>query len=140
MLYEVGDYVNRAGHHRHTYYIISHSEILGYTPQQRRLIAAIARYLGKSRPATEDVPMKAVDPADRDNVQRAILLLRLARALNLGRSRAVERVRVGLRSGGVRLTLVPRRRMGVDLEHWAAEKERDYFREVFGRELSTAVS
>jgi len=140
MLYEVGDYVNRAGHHRHTYYIISHSEILGYTPQQRRLIAAIARYLGKSRPATEDVPMKAVDPADRDNVQSAILLLRLARALNLGRSRAVERVRVGLRSGGVRLTLVPRRRMGVDLEHWAAEKERDYFREVFGRELSTAVS
>ena len=50
MLYEVGDYVNRNGHHRHTYYIISNSEILGYTPQQRRIIAAIARYLGKSRP------------------------------------------------------------------------------------------
>src|SRR5205807_4882937 len=32
MLYEVGDYLNRSGHHRHTYYIISNSEILGYTP------------------------------------------------------------------------------------------------------------
>ncbi len=32
MLYEVGDYVNRNGHHRHTYYIIANSEILGYTP------------------------------------------------------------------------------------------------------------
>ncbi len=32
MLYEVGDYVNRNGRHRHTHYIISHSEILGYTP------------------------------------------------------------------------------------------------------------
>lgn len=140
MLYEVGDYVNRNGHHRHTHYIISNSEILGYTPQQRRLIAAIARYLGKSRPATDDGPIKAVDPADRDDVQKAILLLRMARALNLGRSRAVQRVRVRVRSAEIKVTLVPRRRMGVDLELWAVEKERDYFREVFGRELSTAVS
>src|ERR1022692_2900669 len=140
MLYEVGDYVNRNGRHRHTHYIISNSEILGYTPQQRRIIAAIARYLGKSRPALEDGPMKLLDPGDRLNVQKAILLLRLARALNLGRSRAVEKARVGVRSGEVKLTLVPRRRMGVDLELWAIEKERDYFREVFGRELSTAVS
>ncbi len=140
MLYEVGDYVNRNGRHRHTHYIISNSEILGYTPQQRRLIAAIARYLGNSRPTTEDGPMKVVDADDRSNVQKAILLLRLARALNLGRSRAVQKVSVGLRSAEVKLTLLPRRRMGVDLELWAIEKDRDYFREVFGRELSTAVS
>jgi exopolyphosphatase/guanosine-5'-triphosphate,3'-diphosphate pyrophosphatase len=140
MLYEVGDYLNRNGHHRHTHYIISNSEILGYTPQQRRIIAAIARYLGKSRPTLEDGPMKAVDPADRANVQKAILLLRLARAMNLGRSRAVDKVRIGARSAAVKLTLVPRRRMGVDLEQWAIEKECAYFREVFGRELSTAVS
>lgn len=140
MLYEVGDFLNRNGRHRHTYYIISNSEILGYTPQQRRTIAAIARYLGKSRPAMEDVPMKAIDSADRSDVQKAIVLLRLARALNLGRSRAVEKVRIAVRSGEIKLKLVPRRRMGVDLEGWAIEKERDYFREVFGRELSTAVS
>ena len=140
MLYEVGDYLNRNGRHRHTHYIISNSEILGYTPQQRRIIAAIARYLGKSKPAIEDGPMKVIDSADRANVEKAIVLLRLARALNLGRSRAIEKVRIGLRSAGVRLTLLPRRRMGVDLEQWAIEKECDYFREVFGRELSTAVS
>jgi exopolyphosphatase/guanosine-5'-triphosphate,3'-diphosphate pyrophosphatase len=140
MLYEVGDYVNRNGHHRHTHYIISNSEILGYTPQQRRIVASIARYLGKSRPATDDGPMKVVDPTDRAAVQKAILLLRLARALNLGRSRAVAKIRVGLRSAGVKITLVPRRKMGVDLELWAVEKECDYFREVFGRELSTAVT
>jgi exopolyphosphatase / guanosine-5'-triphosphate,3'-diphosphate pyrophosphatase len=140
MLYEVGDYLNRTGRHRHTHYIISNSEILGYTPQQRRLIAAIARYLGKSRPTIEDGPMKAIDPADRAGVQKAILLLRLARSLNLGRSRAVQKVRVGVRAAEVRLTLVPRRRMGVDLEQWAIEKDCAYFREVFGRELSTAVA
>jgi hypothetical protein len=84
--------------------------------------------------------MKALDPEDRAEVQKAILLLRLARSLNLGRSRAVEKVRVGFSGAGVRLTLVPRRRMGVDLELWAIEKDCPYFREVFGRELSTAVS
>ena len=139
MLYEVGDYVNRNGHHRHTYYIISNSEILGYTPQQRRLIAAIARYLGKSRPTLDEPPMKALDPADRPGVQKAIMLLRLARALNLGRSRAVQRVRVSHRAAEVHLALIPRRRMGVDLELWAIEKDAAYFREVFGRELSTAA-
>lgn len=140
MLYEVGDFLNRNGRHRHTHYIISNSEILGYTPQQRRMIAAIARYLGKSRPTVDDGPMKVIDSSDRGNVQKAIVLLRLARALNLGRSRAVEKVRIGVHSAEVKLTLVPRRRMGVDLEQWAIEKECDYFREVFGRELSTAVS
>jgi exopolyphosphatase / guanosine-5'-triphosphate,3'-diphosphate pyrophosphatase len=140
MLYEVGDFVNRSGRHRHTHYIISNSEILGFTPQQRRIIAAIARYLGKSKPAVEDGPMRLVDSPERPNVEKAIVLLRLARALNLGRSRAVEKVRVVVREAEVKLTLVARRRMGVDLEQWAVEKERDYFREVFGRELSTAVS
>src|ERR1700736_1106477 len=140
MLYEVGDYVNRNGRHRHTHYIISNSEILGYTPQQRRLIAAIARYLGKSRPTLDEPPMKALDPAERPGVQKAILLLRLARSLNLGRSRAVQKVRVGVRAAEVRLTLVPRRRMGVDLELWAIEKDCTYFGEIFGRELSTAVA
>jgi hypothetical protein len=47
---------------------------------------------------------------------------------------------VKLRAADVHLTLVPRRRMGVDLELWAIEKDCAYFREVFGRELSTAVS
>ncbi len=140
MLYEVGDYVSRNGRHRHAHYIIANSEILGFTPQQRRIIAAIARYLGKSRPDMEDGPMKMVDGEDRANVQKAILLLRLARALNLGRSGAVEKARIRVRSAAVQFTLVPRRRMGVDLELWAVQREGAYFREVFGRELSTAMS
>jgi exopolyphosphatase / guanosine-5'-triphosphate,3'-diphosphate pyrophosphatase len=139
MLYEVGDYVNRNEHHRHTYYIISNSEILGYTPQQRRLIAAIARYLGKSRPTVDEPAIKILEPEERAGVQKAIMLLRLARALNLGRSRAVQKIRVSHRAAEVHLTLVPRRRMGVDLELWAIEKDAPYFREVFGRELSIAA-
>src|ERR1700729_1459653 len=139
MLYEVGDYVNRNGHHRHTYYIIANSEILGYTPQQRKIIGSIARYLGKSRPTPGDGPMSGLSPEEQENVEKASVLLRIARALNMGRSQSVQKVRVTHRAAEVHLTLVPRRRMGVDLELWAIEKDAPYFREVFGRELSIAA-
>jgi exopolyphosphatase / guanosine-5'-triphosphate,3'-diphosphate pyrophosphatase len=138
MLYEVGDYVNRNGRHRHTYYIILHSEILGYTPEQRRIIAAIARYLGKSRPAPGDAPIKVLPTADQECVLKASLLLRLARALNLSRTAAVRSTRVRVHEGEIKLTLVTKQRSSVDLELWAVEKEKNYFREVFGRELSAA--
>jgi exopolyphosphatase / guanosine-5'-triphosphate,3'-diphosphate pyrophosphatase len=140
MLYEVGDFVNRNGRHRHAHYIISNSELLGYTPEQRRIIAGIARYLGKSRPTSGDGPMKGLAPVEQEQLAKASMLLRLARAMNLGRSRAVQKVRVAARNGNVRLTLVSRRRVGVDLELWAIERDADYFREVFGRELSVAAS
>lgn len=139
MLYEVGDYVNRSGRHRHTFYIITHSEILGYTPQQRRIIAAIARYLGKSRPTPGDGPLEVLSPAEREHVTKASLLLRLARALNLGRSAAIQNARVRVHDGEVAIRLVAKPRSSVDLELWAVEKERSYFREVFGRELSVAA-
>jgi len=140
MLYEVGDYVNRNGRHRHTYYIILHSEILGYTSEQRRIIAAIARYLGKSRPVPGDAPIKVLPSADQECVLKTSLLLRLARALNLSRTAAVRAVRVRVHEGEVKFTVVTKQRSSVDLELWAVEKERNYFREVFGRELSAAAA
>ncbi|MGH9503755.1 MAG: Ppx/GppA phosphatase family protein [Terriglobales bacterium] len=140
MLYEVGDYVNRNGRHRHAYYIIAHSEILGYTPDQRRIIATTARYLGKSRPTAGDAVIKVLPPEDRESVRKASLLLRLARALNLGRSGAVRGVHVRVTQGEVRLTLRAKPRASVDLELWAVEKENGYFREVFGREVSAAAA
>jgi len=140
LLYEVGDYVNRAGHHRHTYYIISNSEILGYTPQQRRIIGAIARYLGKSRPTPDDGPMSVLGAAEQAAVTRASMLLRIARALHMNRSQSVEKFAVSARNGRVSLKLTPRGNASLDLEIWAIAKDGAYFREVFGRELSVAAA
>jgi exopolyphosphatase/guanosine-5'-triphosphate,3'-diphosphate pyrophosphatase len=140
MLYEVGDYVNRNGRHRHAHYIISHSEILGYSLQQRRIIAAIARYLGKSRPTPNDAPIQELSLDDQECVPKASLLLRLARALDLGRSGSVSTTRIKIVASGVNLSLLPKSRASVDLELWAVEKETSYFREVFGRELSAAAA
>jgi exopolyphosphatase/guanosine-5'-triphosphate,3'-diphosphate pyrophosphatase len=140
MLCEVGDYVNRTGRHRHTYYIISHSEILGYTLQQRRVIAAIARYLGKSRPSVGDAPIKLLPPADQKLIEKASLLLRLAWALNLGRSGALKNFRARMHPGSIELVLSPKRPLSVDLELWAVEKERAYFREVFGCDFAALAA
>ncbi len=139
MLYEVGDYVNRNGHHRHTYYIIANSEILGFTPRERRIIGAIARYLGKSRPTPEAPPMSPLSPEEREHVTKASVLLRIARALNLGRTQSVASVSIGARRGRVAIKVTARGKASVDLELWAIEKDRAYFREVFGRELSVAA-
>ena len=77
---------------------------------------------------------------DREPVRRAVVLLRLAAALDQGRRGAVRRVRARVKGSRVVLTLKSRRRTGADLEVWALEKERGYFREVFGRELAAALS
>ncbi len=140
MLCEVGDYVNRTGRHRHAYYIISHSEVLGYTLQQRKLIAAIARYLGKSRPSAGDAPIKSLPPSDQKHIAKASLLLRLAWALNLGRSGALKTIRVRIHDTSVDIVLVPKHPMSVDLELWAVEKEKAYFRAVFGCDLSAEAA
>jgi len=140
MLHEVGNFVNRAGRHRHAYYIIAHSEIFGYTPAERRLIASIARYLGKSRPAPGDRTLKALPEEVRRNVPRAVLLLRLAAALNQGRRNAVRGVRVRVKRSKVSLTILGKKRPGADLELWALEKERGYFRAVLGRALEAKLS
>ena len=139
MLYEVGDYVNRNGRHRHTYYIIANSEVLGFNPDQRNVIAAIARYMGKSRPLSTDAPMRPLPPAEQEHTRKAICLLRLARALNLGRSDSVRSVKIHSREANVKLTLVPKRGMGADLELWAIEKDQLYFRELFRRTLSATA-
>lgn len=135
MLFEVGMYINPVGLHRHAYYVISRSELFGFTPLQRKIIATVARFQGNSKPHLRDRLIKTLPAQIRSEVIKSTALLRVARALNQGRRSAVESVRVAARGGEVTLT-VKAGRGGADLELWAAEKERAYFREVFGRELT----
>src|SRR5208283_4072280 len=108
MLHEVGAYINRSGRRRHTYYVIAHSEIFGYTPLQRRIIAATARYVGKSLPSENDRIIRLLPRADQINVPKAVAVLRLARALDQGRRAAVRELQVRVHQDGrVRLMLKP---------------------------------
>jgi len=136
MLHEVGAYINRSGRRRHTYYVIAHSEIFGYLPLQRRIIAAIARYVGKSLPSDSDGVMQLLPGIDQIYVAKAVALLRVARALDQGRRGAVGELQVRVHQDGrVRLMLKPKPTEGIELELWAVEQEKSYFETVFGREL-----
>ncbi len=140
MLYEIGAYVNPVGRHRHAFYIVSHSELFGFTPLQRQIIATIARFQGNSKPQLRDRLIKVLPVPIRSDVIKATAILRLARALNQGRRQSVASIRAAARDGRVILSVKAGRRAGVDLELWAGEKEVPYFREVFGRELSLRLA
>jgi exopolyphosphatase/guanosine-5'-triphosphate,3'-diphosphate pyrophosphatase len=137
MLHEVGSFINRSGRHRHAHYIIANSDIFGYTLAQRRLIAAIARYLGKTRPHPADAIVRRVPSGERASIPAAVVLLRLAKALDQARRGSVAAIEVRRTGKTVKLVL---RSRSAELELWALDKERDYFREVFGLELIAAAS
>jgi exopolyphosphatase/guanosine-5'-triphosphate,3'-diphosphate pyrophosphatase len=137
LLHEAGTFINRSGRHRHTYYLIANSEIFGFTPEQRHIIAAIARYLGKTRPNPADGPMKALNSADEELVPKAVVLLRLAKAMSHGTDGSIVNVAAEVYRERVMLKLTAKD--GTDLEIWMLSKERAYFREVFGRELDVEV-
>ena len=138
MMQEVGKFMNHQGHHRHSQYIITNSEIFGLSPEQRTVVGAIARYLGKSRPDTLDRTMRTLPLEEHLRVTQAVVLLRLAVALNQDRVSAVVRLKTLVYPKRVVLQIVPGRG-GAELEGWAVKKEAAYFREVFRRELFVEV-
>jgi exopolyphosphatase/guanosine-5'-triphosphate,3'-diphosphate pyrophosphatase len=139
LLRDIGKFLNHQGYHRHAQYIIANSELYGFTPQQRVVTSAIARYLGKSRPSPEGRTMRQVPPEEYEHVRRAVVLLRLAVALNQDRASDVLKVRVRVYPKRVLMELLPGR-TGAELELWSLRKEASYFREVFGRDLFVALA
>src|ERR1700735_1324624 len=82
MMQDVGKFMNHQGHYRHTQYIIANSEIFGFSPEQRLIVSALARYMGKSRPEPLDRPVRWIPVDEHVHVTRAVVLLRLAGGVN----------------------------------------------------------
>lgn len=139
MMHSVGKFMNFQGHHRHTQYIIANSELYGFTPEQRLIVSAIARYLGKSRPGPADRVLHAIPVESHIFVKRAAVLLRLAVALHQDKSTAVLRVSVQISPQRVKMQLMPGRGRA-DLELWLVRKEAAYFREIFARDLLVTLA
>jgi exopolyphosphatase/guanosine-5'-triphosphate,3'-diphosphate pyrophosphatase len=139
MMEDVGKYMNHQGHHRHTQYIIANSEIFGFSPEQRAIVSAIARYMGKSRPDPMDRVMRVIPIEEHRNITASVVLLRLAQALNQDRASAVVRMRTHVYPKRVVIELTPGRG-GAELEAWSLKKEAAYFREVFRRDLVVEVA
>ncbi len=139
MMQDVGKFMNHQGHNRHTQYIIANSEVFGFSPEQRGIVSAIARYMGKTRPEAMDRPMRVLPVEEHARVKRAVVLLRMANSLNQDRASAVLKMRVLVYPKRIVMELVPGRG-GAELEAWSLKKEAPYFREVFRRELFVEVA
>ena len=141
MLHACGQHINLSAYHKHSWYLIRHGELLGYSEAEHLMVAAIARYHRRSLPKKRHESWQAL--ATRENRRRVsemALLLRLAAALD----RRPEPVVAGLRStasaGNLRLELVPERlNQNLSLEKWSLENCADPVREAAGVVLSVSV-
>ncbi|WP_415238844.1 HD domain-containing protein [Seleniivibrio woodruffii] len=82
MLRDIGKHIAYSKHHKHSYYMIKHSELVGYTHDEVEAIASIARYHRKSMPKAAHSDFNELCPLLQLRVEKLTALLRLAIALD----------------------------------------------------------
>jgi exopolyphosphatase/guanosine-5'-triphosphate,3'-diphosphate pyrophosphatase len=133
ILHDVGYFINYSSHHKHSYHLIRHADLFGFTPRERELIATVARYHRKSLPKKKHEQFIRLSAADRELVSRLGGILRLADGLDRSRTGMVyiaEPVfspsRLILRLKGVG---------DLSVEIYGATSKSDLFKEAFGLRL-----
>jgi exopolyphosphatase / guanosine-5'-triphosphate,3'-diphosphate pyrophosphatase len=82
-LHACGKHINVGAYHKHTWYLIRHGELLGYSEAEHLMVAAIARYHRRSQPKKRHESWLLIEGReDRRTVTSMALLLRLAAALD----------------------------------------------------------
>lgn len=126
LLHDVGQLVSYKGHHKHSYHLILHAEVLPFTPHERALIGIISRYHRKSPPSKKHEEFAALPKEDRARVRRLAALLRVADGLDRGHVAAVDHARVSTAPGRIRIEAVPGLAdADLTLELWGATRKAD---------------
>ena len=82
-LHTCGKSINISAYHKHTWYLIRHGELLGYSQAEHLMVAAIARYHRRGLPKKRHESWQLIlDRQQRRTVASMALLLRLAAALD----------------------------------------------------------
>lgn len=137
-LYDIGHFISDTSHHKHSQYIVSNSDLAGFTGSERHLIAQLCRYHRKAMPNQRHSDFQALGPENRRALLLLIPLLRLVDGLDRSRAQRVDSVTCDLSGADVVLRL--RSNMDTDLEQWAVERVADPFRQVYQRGLAVSVS
>lgn len=138
ILHDVGDFVHFAAHHKHSQYLIEHSELMGVSPAERALVGCIARYHRRALPSTRHTSYRALDTAQRAIVRKLGGLLRLADALDrehLGKVKSVE-----AHAGRETVTLRVRGEGDIALEVWTVERKAALFEKTLRRKVEVDVA
>jgi len=133
LLHDIGDYVRYDGHHKHSHYLIMHAEILGLLPEERAVVANIARYHRKSAPDIDHPNFRELDKVSRGKVRGLSAMLRIADALDREHRGKVREVRAELDGATPprKVALVLGGTQDRELEEWSVGHKSELFRDVF---------
>jgi exopolyphosphatase/guanosine-5'-triphosphate,3'-diphosphate pyrophosphatase len=129
LLHDIGHYVNVSNHHKHGFYLIQASPLIGLTQLQMDMVANVARYHRKSAPKSHHKPYEDLPPKQRLMVSKLAGILRLADALDNEHASTVESVEVELKRP--RFVFRLKGKGDMLLEKWALAAKRDLFESAF---------
>lgn len=133
-LHDIGHHIRHQDHQRHSWYLITNAELLGFQRFEIDIIAAVARYHRKGPPKDGDEALATLSKAHRRVVRALSALLRIADGLDRGHYGVVHDVSLSRRSG--RMT-IRAHGDGEDtaIELWEARRRGGLLSEVLGREI-----
>jgi len=134
-LVNVGHYISAVSHHKHSFYVVSNSDMAGFTDRERALIAALCRYHRRSLPSPLHSMYTALSPEERHQLLMMIPILRLSDNLDRSGDQRIRAVDCRLRDGGA-VVLQVRATGDIDLEQWAAERAAAAFEQIYNRPIS----
>src|SRR5262249_23867911 len=137
LLHETGMHVSDRAYHKHTYYLVRHANLRGFTEEQLILVANVARYHRKSPPSEGHPNLEELTSSQRGDVEKLAAILRIAEALDRSHKQSVRDVAVRL-NGGVRFNV--RTRTDAAVEIAAATKRAKYFASLFETKVRIEAS
>ncbi len=132
-LHDIGFASGRKGHHKKGMRIVEQDTSLALLPEDRSLVAQLVRYHRKAWPALRHRRFAALGKKDREALNKAAALIRMADALDYRHMEAVHDVAVDLQPGKVVLTLSGARDCAPEQDRLLVKG--DLFMHIFGVEL-----
>jgi len=137
ILHDIGYLINERQHHKHAYYLITHSEIGGLAGDELQVIANVARYHRRALPQRKHDGFEALPPKLQRTVRILSALLRIADALDRTHFSVVRTLDVKL---GATVKITAHVAGDAELEAWAAKGRADLFEQVFRRQVQLTVT
>jgi exopolyphosphatase/guanosine-5'-triphosphate,3'-diphosphate pyrophosphatase len=124
LLHDIGYHINYDKHHKHSYHLIQHADLLGLTPADQIVVANVARYHRGAEPQRKHENLISLDKPMRAKIMRLAAILRVADGFDRGHAGAVQEVKSRWTQRALRLTAVPHPRgQSMRLDLWGAARK-----------------
>ncbi|MEQ9408525.1 MAG: exopolyphosphatase [Fuerstiella sp.] len=131
LLHEAGLFINTSAYHKHSFYLISNSEIFGLNSNDHKLASMVARYHRRAAPKPSHQEFAGLDRDSRVILSRLAGILRVAICLAHSRSRRIRELDCTVEKN--RLVIRARGRTGdLSMEQLELRQNSGLFQDVFG--------